>query len=165
LLAVTAASAKHTSKPAAPASPGEVSTYDESRDPVKDLQAAIAQAKKSDKHILLEVGGDWCMYCNIMDETFDAHPNLVRARNRAYITVKVSYSEKNRNAAFLSQYPKIADYPHFFVLDSDGTLQHSQPTHPFEHGSKYNAGKIEDFLNKWSHPPSHLFNLKKSGEN
>lgn len=165
LLAATLVSAKHSSKtPNAPAFK-EASGYDESRDPAKDLQSAIAQAKKSDKRILLEVGGDWCMYCNIMDETFAGHPNLRKARDTHYVALRVNYSEGNRNAAFLSQYPKIADYPHFFVLDSDGTLLHSQPTHPFEHGNKYNAGKIEDFLNKWSHPPTHLLNLKKSTEN
>jgi thiol:disulfide interchange protein len=162
LFAAVSASAKHGSKPVVPPGQKAATTYDESRDPARDLQDAMAKAKKADKRILLEVGGDWCMYCNIMDETFDAHPNLRKVRDANYVTLKVSYSDKNPNAAFLSQYPKIADYPHFFVLDSDGTLLHSQPTHPFEHGSKYNASKIEEFLNKWCHPPAHWLNLKKS---
>ncbi len=162
MFAVVSASAKHGPKPTVPAGPKAATTYDESRDPAKDLEDAMAKAKKLDKRILLEVGGDWCMYCSIMDETFDAHPNLRKARDNNYVTLKVNYSDKNRNAAFLAQYPKIADYPHFFVLDSDGTLLHSQPTHPFEHGNKYNVSKIEEFLNKWCHPPTHFLSLKKS---
>lgn len=71
------------------------------------------------------------------------------------MTVKVNYSTENPNQEFLSHYPKIPDYPHFFVLDSKGTLLLSQPTHKFEHGRTYNAGKIEDFLKKSTAPPRH----------
>jgi thiol:disulfide interchange protein len=146
--------AKHGSK--SPSTPPKTNpTYDPSRDPAKDLQAAIALATKTNKKILLEVGGDWCIYCNLMDETFDSHPQLRKVRDANYVTVKVNYSKENPNEAFLSHYPKIPDYPHFFVLDSKGVLLRSQPTHPFEHGKKYNAGKIDAFLRRSSEPPRH----------
>ncbi len=131
------------------------SGYDATRDPVKDLQAAIALATKTHKKILLEVGGDWCVYCNIMDQTFDSHPQLEQFRDQNYVTVKVNYSKENPNEAFLSKFPKIPEYPHFFVLDSQGVLLRSQATHPFEHGRKYNAGKIDAFLKKGVQPPRH----------
>ncbi len=133
----------------------ETLSYDATRDPAKDLQAAITLATQSHRKILLEVGGDWCIYCNIMDQTFDKHPQLVRERDENYVTVKVNYSKENPNEAFLSKYPKIPAYPHFFVLDSKGVLLRSQPTHPFEHGNKYNAGKIDAFLKKGLQPPRH----------
>ncbi len=164
LLVALSASAKHDKTPLPPA-PKAAATYDETRDPAKDLQDTIALATKLDKRILLEVGGDWCVYCNIMDETFNSHPQLRKTRDTNFVTLKVNYSKENNNEAFLSKYPKIADYPHFFVLDSKGVLLHSQPTHPFEHGKKYNVGKIDAFLNRWSRPPPHFLNLKKSSEN
>ncbi len=162
LLLAIAASAKHGQKAPPPAPPKAAATYDASRDPAKDLQDTIALATRTNKRILVEVGGDWCVYCNIMDQTFDSHANLRKVRDTNYVTLKVNYSQENPNAAFLSQYPKIADYPHFFVLDSKGVLLHSQPTHPFEHGKKYNAGKIDSFLTKWAQPPRHWLNLNKS---
>ncbi len=128
-------------------------SYDATRDPAKDLEAAIALATQTHRKILLEVGGDWCVYCNLMDQTFDTHPKLVRLRDENYVTVKVNYSKENPNEAFLSKYPKIPAYPHFFVLDSKGVLLRSQATHPFEHGRKYNAGKIDAFLKKGLQPP------------
>jgi len=158
LLVTISMSAKQGHKsapPAPPIKPG--ATYDASRDPAKDLQDAIAEATRTNKRILLEVGGDWCVYCNIMDETFDSHPQLRKVRDTHYVTVKINYSKENSNEAFLSHYPKIADYPHFFVLDSKGALLHSQPTHGFEHGKKYNAGKIDAFLKKWAQPPRPWF--------
>ena len=158
LLVTLPASAKHdnrTPKPA-PSTPKQVNSYDVARDPGKDLQTAIAEATRTKKRILLEVGGDWCVYCNIMDTTFESHPQLRKVRDAYYVTVMINYSKENPNEAFLSKYPRIADYPHFFVLDSEGTFLYSQPTHKFEQGKKYNAGKIEDFLKKWSHPPRHF---------
>jgi thiol:disulfide interchange protein len=160
LLVALSASAKHGEKTPPPPTPKAAASYDETRDPAKDLQGAIATATQTGKRILLEVGGDWCVYCNIMDETFESHPQLRKVRDTNFVTLKVNYSKENPNQAFLAQYPKIADYPHFFVLDSKGAFLYSQPTHPFERGKKYNVAKIEAFLNKWSRPPSHWLNLK-----
>ena len=157
LLAATPVFAKHGDKSSRSVKSASGS-YDASRDPAKDLQAAIAKATQTNKRILLDVGGDWCVYCNIMDETFASHPELQKVRDTHYVTVRVNYSPENPNEAFLSKYPKIADYPHFFVLDSKGVLLHSQPTHPFEHGKSYKAGKIDAFLKKWGQPPRHWLN-------
>jgi thiol:disulfide interchange protein len=152
LLVVVSASAKHPHK-APPPAPPKSATYDASRDPAKDLQNAIAEATRTKKRILLEVGGDWCLYCNIMDETFASHPQLQKLRYANYVSLKVNFSKENPNEAFLSHYPKIADYPHFFVLDSKGAFLYSQPTHKFEHGKSYNVSKIEAFLRKSAAPP------------
>lgn len=135
-----------------------VTVYDAARDPNKDLQEAVAEATRTNKRILLVVGGDWCVYCGILDNAFDRHADLRKARDASYVTLKINYSKENPNAVFLSQYPKIPDYPHFFVLDSKGALMHSEPTHHFEHGKTYNAGKIDSFLKKWGQPPRHFFN-------
>lgn len=158
LLMAISVSAKHPKKTPPPAPPKPNPTYDASRDPAKDLQDAIALATKTNKRILLEVGGDWCVYCNIMDETFESHPQLRKLRDANFVTLKVNFSKENPNEAFLSHYPKIADYPHFFVLDSKGAFLFSQPTHKFEHGKSYNVGKIESFLKKSGQPPRHWLN-------
>jgi thioredoxin-related protein len=154
LLMAISASAKHGKK-ASPPAPPKVASYDATRDPAKDLQGAMALATKTNKKVLLEVGGDWCVYCNIMDQTFVRHPELQKLRDSNFVTVKVNYSKENPNEVFLSHYPKIEDYPHFFVLDSKGTLLRSQPTHKFEHGKSYKVAKIEEFLKKSTAPPRH----------
>lgn len=144
--------------PTAPAAYKPVTLYDTARDPAKDLQDAIVEATRTNKRILLVVGGDWCIYCGILDNTIASHRQIKKVLDTYYVTVKINYSKENPNDAFLSHYPQIPDYPHFFVLDSKGDLLHSQPTHKFEHGKNYNAGKIDDFLKKWSQPPRHLLN-------
>ncbi|MGD0226172.1 MAG: thioredoxin family protein [Terriglobia bacterium] len=151
---------RKSSPPPTPSTSGykPVTVYDVARDPAKDLQDAIAEATRTNKRILLEVGGDWCVYCNIMDTTFESHPRLQKLRDDNYVTVKINYSKENPNDKFLSKYPAIPDYPHFFVLDSKGALLQSQPTHRFEHGKTYNVGKIDAFLRRSSQPPRRWLN-------
>jgi thiol:disulfide interchange protein len=162
LCIVVPLSARHKTKAPPPKPSGNTASgFDPARDPAKDLQDAIAEATRTKKRILMEICGDWSIYCNLMETTFAKHSNLQRVRDMYYVTVKVEYSKDHPNAAFLSQYPPVPDYPHFFVLDSKGTLLLSQPTRKFEQGKKYNARKIEDFLKKDSHPPVHLFNVVK----
>jgi len=159
LVALTVSAKKgHKTTPPAPPKNKSGSGFDVARDPAKDLQDAIAEASRTNKRILLEVGGDWSVYCNMMDATLQGHPQLMKVLDTHYVTVKINYSKENPNEAFLSHYPRIPDYPHFFVLDSKGALLHSQPTHGFEHGKNYNAGKIDGFLKKWAQPPRHWLN-------
>ena len=66
-----------------------------------------------------------------------------------FIVVKINYSKENKNEKFLSQYPAIEGYPHFFVLESDGKLLHSQNTGDLEKDKDYDKDKFLEFLNKW----------------
>src|SRR5690349_18094908 len=103
-----------------------VEVYDPARDPNQDLQRAVAAAQQSGKRVLVEVGGDWCIWCHHMDDFYQQNPGLLSLRERYYILVKVNFSDENPNAAFFSHYPPIPGYPHIFVFDSDGQLVHSQ---------------------------------------
>ena len=63
--------------------------------------------------------------------------------------LKINFSKENKNETFLSQYPAIEGYPHFFVLDKDGNLLHSQNTGDLEKDKDYDKEKFIEFLNKW----------------
>ena len=127
-----------------------VSKYDPKRDAARDLQDAIAEARRSGKRVLLEVGGEWCVWCHRMDHYFDENPKLLELREQHFITVKINFSPQNENRRLLSAYPEIPGYPHIFVLDTDGKLLHSQNTGELEAGKSYNLEKFNAFLKKWS---------------
>jgi len=150
LIAGTVPSAQSGST--ATAFPGAADKFDPSRDPVKDLAAAVVEAKRSHKRIILDVGGEWCSWCHILDRYFAAQPELTAARDRSYVWLKINMSGENRNEAFLAKYPAISGYPHLFVLEQDGTLLHSQDTALLEQGSSYNLDKMREFLTKWAPP-------------
>jgi thiol:disulfide interchange protein len=132
-----------------------VDFYDPARNPADDLKQAIPIAQKEHKRILLELGGDWCIWCKHMDDFYAAHPELLQFRADHYVLVKVNVSQENMNEDFLSQFPPAAGYPHLYVLDSDGTFLHSQDTAKLEDGAdSYVFDVFMAFLQKWALPSS-----------
>jgi len=127
-----------------------VTKYDPKRNAETDIKDAVVEARRTGKRILLEVGGEWCHWCHILDDYFTRNPKLTALRDSNFITVKINYSPENENRKALSQYPQINSYPYIFVLDSNGKLLQSQPTGQLEEGQSYNLKKFTDFLNKWS---------------
>lgn len=129
--------------------------FDPKRDAAKDIHDAAAEAKLTGKRVLLDVGGEWCIWCHRLDTLFAAHPDLNAFLHEHFVVVKVNYSKENKNETLLSHYPKIPGYPHFFVLETDGSLLCSQDTGELESGKGHDPGKVMAFLKKWVPPRSH----------
>jgi thiol:disulfide interchange protein len=105
-----------------------IDVYDPARNPAQDLKQAILIAQHENKRIMLELGGDWCIWCKYMDKFYETHSDILQFRADHYVLVKVNVSPENMNEEFLSQFPAAAGYPHIYILDSDGTFLHSQDT-------------------------------------
>lgn len=118
-------------------------------DPANDLKAAVANATETKRRILVKIGGDWCIWCHRMDAFLHNNAELDSLLNDNFIMLNVNYSPENKNEAFLAQYPTIAGYPHLFVLDSDGSLLHSQDTSLLETDLGYDDTLMQNFLNEW----------------
>jgi thiol:disulfide interchange protein len=130
-----------------------VTKYDPKRDAARDIDDAIAEAKRTNRRILLEVGGEWCSWCHILDEFFDKHRDLTALRDKNFVTVKINFSQENENKEVLARYGPIRGYPYIFVLDSDGTLVRSQDTGVFEEGKGYVLERLTTFLTYWASAP------------
>lgn len=124
--------------------------FDPKRDPASDLEMAKVEAQRGGKRIMLDVGGEWCSWCHILDKLVEEDGEIRSFRDANFVWMKVNYSEENENKAFLSAYPEIKGYPHLFVLDADGKLLHSQFTGDLEKGKGYDRGKFFAFLKNWA---------------
>ncbi|MDA0205498.1 MAG: thioredoxin family protein [Acidobacteria bacterium] len=124
--------------------------YDPARDAAKDIDAAVAEAARSGRRVLLEVGGEWCIWCHRLDALWQEYPNLAEQLEANFVMVKVNFSPDNENRQVLSRYPEIPGYPHFFVLDADGSLLHSQGTGQLETDDHHDPEKVLAFLTKWA---------------
>jgi thioredoxin-related protein len=124
--------------------------FDDKADPAKDVQAAAQKASAEKKRILLDVGGEWCIWCHILDKAIAADPPVTALLAAKYVTVKVNFSEENENKTFLAKYPKIESYPHLIVLDERGKHLTSQDPSVFEKGKGYDVRALETFLKKWA---------------
>jgi thiol:disulfide interchange protein len=148
VLSATAFSQEKTIQTKSPAAKPKI--FDPDRDAAKDIEAAIAEAARTGKRVLVEVGGNWCVWCHEMERYFEEHTDLRALRDRNYVTVKVNWSPENKNEAVLSKYSAIPGYPHLFVLDNSGRLLHSQDTGKLEDGKKsYDLKKFTAFLTQW----------------
>jgi thiol:disulfide interchange protein len=128
----------------------QVHEYDPARNAEVDLQLAVAEAKRTNKRVLLEVGGLWCSWCHRMDEFFQKNSDVLEFREKNFVMLKINMSDENKNELLLGRFPKIEGYPHIFVLDNDGKLVHSQDTGDLEQGKGYDLDKFRLFLTTWA---------------
>lgn len=126
-----------------------VATYDEASKPIEDLAETVAQAQKEHKRVILQIGGDWCGWCALISEYMTTNEVVRKHLDDHFLMMKVTYPGENAEP-FLAAYPKCNAYPHFFVLEEDGTFLHSQGTGELEEGKGYNQEKFMAFLQQWT---------------
>ncbi len=124
--------------------------FDPRRDAVKDLETALQAARTTRRRVLVEIGGEWCTWCHIMDRFLAANSELKGMRDANFVWLKVNFSKENPNEALLARWPKVAGYPHLFVLDADGRVLQSQDTSVLEAGKDYDRAAFRAFLADWS---------------
>jgi thiol-disulfide isomerase/thioredoxin len=133
-------------KAATPLGTGEVAAFDPRRDAAADIDRAVALASREGKHVLLEVGGNWCPYCKILDVFIASQPEIAQLRQKNFVFVKVNFSDENQNSAALSKYPLVRGFPHFFVLDGKGELLRSQRVATLVTNTGYSPERFQAFL-------------------
>lgn len=128
----------------------EAKKFDPNRNPEADLKVAVEYAKSTNKRIILDVGGEWCIWCHRIDAFMENNKEIKSLIEKYFVVLKINYSKENKNEEFLSKYPEVQGYPHFFVLDKNSKLLHSQNTGELEKDKDYDADKFIAFLTKWS---------------
>ena len=123
--------------------------FEPARDAATDVAAATAAAKKEGKRVLVDVGGEWCPWCHILDRFVAANADVKKLVDDNYVWVKVNWSKENKNEVVLSRFPKVAGYPHIFILDADGKLVQSQNTADLEAEKDYDKPKFIAFLQQY----------------
>jgi thioredoxin-related protein len=124
--------------------------FDPARDAAADVAHAVGIASAQGKRVIVDVGGEWCSWCHILDRFIASNADVRALLDAKYVWVKVNYSKENRNRALLSRWPAIEGYPHLFVLDANGRLVHSQDTSKLESGKGYDKARVIAMLRRWS---------------
>jgi thiol:disulfide interchange protein len=123
--------------------------YDPARDPFSDGRAALQLARQTHRKVLIEVGGDWCSWCHVLDRFFNQHPSIKAKLYEGFVVLKVNVDDSNDNAEFLSAFPPALGYPHLYVTSNDGSILHSQDTAEFLQNGKYSQQRVLRFLEQW----------------
>ncbi len=124
--------------------------YDTNHDPQADFKFAMQRAQESERRILMFVGGDWCIWCRMLDKFLQETPAVNDFLQQHFVLLKVYYGRDNRNSQFLANLPPFRGTPHFYVFSAEGAVLHSQPTAVLEQGNGYDELKLMTFLEKWA---------------
>lgn len=126
--------------------------YDPKADAQKEINNAVAQAKKEHKNVLLQVGGNWCIWCTRFHNFVTANDTLKELQQKNYITLHVNYSPENKNEKVLAglAFPQRFGFPVFVILDENGNRIHTQNSSYLEEDKGYNAQKVATFFEQWS---------------
>jgi hypothetical protein len=83
-----------------------------------------------------------------MDNFFHDHSDILEFREQNFITVVIFYGSVNKNEKTLSHYSKVLGVPHFFALEKDGTLLHSQHLTELRVNGNYNPSRQDGRLSR-----------------
>lgn len=121
-------------------------------DAAYELKYAKERALKERKHILIFVGGNWCVWCKRLDAFLKNDPELSKALGD-YEVMHINYSKENKNEKILATFnnPQQFGFPVIVLLDDKGNYIATQNTGDLEEGKGYSKEKVGDFLNKWSY--------------
>ena len=113
-----------------------------------NINAALAEAKRTHKRVLLDFGGDWCGDCQVLDIYFHQAPNAELLENN-FIKVNINIGRMDANIDIAKRYGvPIHGVPALAVVDANGKvivaqdkefadMRHMQPT------------SVTEFLTKW----------------
>lgn len=126
--------------------------YDPETDAAAALDAAIAMAKQEGKHVLAQVGGNWCRWCVKLDRTMSDDPGIDSLLQADYVLLRINYSKENRNMDVLERlaWPQRFGFPVLVVLDGAGQRLHTQDSGQLEKGDGHDPEAVARFLRLWA---------------
>jgi thioredoxin-related protein len=129
-----------------------VNIYNPAANAKADIQSAVKKAKAENKHVLIQVGGNWCSWCVRMHKLFHENKEIDSTIKANYVFILVNYSKENKNLPLLKEleFPQRFGFPVLVVLNKEGRRIHTQATDLLEEGKGYNSQKVITFLNRWS---------------
>jgi len=129
-----------------------VKVYDESIDPMAQIDNAVAEAKQSGKFVVCQVGGNWCPWCLRFADFIKKDTAVAKTIADDFVYIHVNYPRKGAAKALLTRLgnPGRFGYPVMVVLDTDGKVLHTQDSSFLEEGQGYDPNKVLRFFKCWT---------------
>jgi thioredoxin 1 len=113
-----------------------------------DIQAALADARRTHRRVLLDFGGDWCPDCQVLNIYFQQSPNSeLLSQNFVRVNVNVGHQDANRDIAARYGVP-LKGVPALAVLDGNGRVLYAQ-NNQFADMRHLDSAALTTFLNQW----------------
>lgn len=129
-----------------------IKIYNPDADAETELIKAIEQAQKYNKHVFIQLGGNWCSWCIKFHKFVKENHDLDSIINANYIVLKINYSREKQNTEIFEkfEYPQRFGFPVFVILDSTGKRIHTQNSGLLEKDKSYDIKKVKYFFLNWT---------------
>jgi len=126
--------------------------YNPDLDVNEQLADAITKAKVENKHVLIQIGGNWCSWCLRFHKFVKDNSELdsIVNANYIYILMNIDRNHKQKEMMKKLRYPNRFGYPVFVILDADGNYLHTQNSALLEKGKSYDLDKVKSFFKNWT---------------
>lgn len=134
--------------------------YNESIDPMTQIDEALVKAKAGGKFVVCQVGGNWCPWCLRFADFVEKDTAVNKVVNDNFEYIHVNYNprksggdEAQQKAAQLMNRlsnPQRFGFPVFVVLDETGMVLHIQDSSFLEEGKGYSEEKTLRFFKNWT---------------
>jgi protein disulfide-isomerase len=124
--------------------------YDEKVDAHQQIRAAIAEASKAHKNVILVFGANWCPDCRALDAQMHKE-DLATLIATNYEVVKVDIGEHDKNQDIGKKYhvPLEHGIPALAVLNRSGKLLYAMDQGQFADARNMSYESIKAFFVKW----------------
>jgi thiol:disulfide interchange protein len=130
--------------------PGRAVIYPEGAQAEADIAAALAQAAREKKRVLLDFGGYWCGDCQVLEIYFhDPANRSLLAANYVLVPVNIGRYDENLDIAARYGVPVTKGVPALAVLEPSGQVVYSQRNGEFEAMRKMDSASVTAFLLQW----------------
>jgi thioredoxin-related protein len=128
----------------------------------EEIKQAVKKAKSEGKHVMVQIGGNWCGWCLLFHGYINEDPEIKKFLGENYVFTLLNYSKENKNIDLLVKYknPGRMGFPVFLILDANGELIHTQNSGLLEEGKGYNKEKVMGFLRDWTPAALDTKNIK-----
>lgn len=113
-----------------------------------DIQAALAEARRTHKRVLLDFGGNWCPDCQVLNIYFHQSPNA-ELLAKYYVLVDVNIGRMDANLELAHKYGvPVTGVPALAVVNGSGKVVFAQ-SKEFEDMRTMQSSAVTEFLTKW----------------
>src|SRR5260221_3797532 len=76
--------------------------YNTTENAEKEIATAVKEAKAQSKHVMIQIGGNWCIWCARFNDFVTTDKQLDSLVKANYIVYHMNYSKENYNAKQLT---------------------------------------------------------------
>ena len=133
--------------------------YDESLNPMEQIDRAVAKGEAEGKFVVCQVGGNWCPWCLRFADFISNDSTISKVIDENFVYIHVNYNPRKADQASVEQGKAVMErlanparfgFPVFVILDENGKVLHIQDSSFLEEGKGYNKDKVLRFFRCWT---------------